>query len=619
MAVAGSLTYKAELDEKEFDSKYAKFQNVLATGGKAIAASMAAAGAAIIAIGTNAIQSYADYEQLVGGAQLMFGDAYNFIADKAANAYATVQMSQNDYLQQVNGFAVGLKTALGGNAQAAAELADKIVTAEADVVAATGNSQEAVQAAFNGIMKSNFTMLDNLQLGIKPTKEGMQEVIDKVNEWNTANGKATSYQIDNLADCQSALVDYIEMQGIAGYAANEAADTIQGTLASVKGAWENLLTGLADDNADFETLIGNLVDSIVNLAGNLIPRIKNVLEGIGGLISGLIQELGPTILEMLPDLIDQFIEIIIQTIEAIMPAIAEFIPKVIQLLVEQLPNVIALGSTIIVQLLEGIAQALPQLIAMLPTIITQMITTLLEYLPDIIVAGLDILIALIEGIVQAIPQLIEMLPTIIEAIVNTLLNPDMIGKLVEAAIRIVIALGVGMVQNIPKLVAMIPQIIDSIVKAFINMDWGSLGRNVLQGILNGFSNAGNLIWDAIKSVGNSMLSGIKAFFGIASPAKKTMPLGKYTAQGVAVGYKDGEDDILDSIDDVNKDVYKELEKSVNIETGNIVGKAFITANNSGYQIIENHVEVGDVVLDGKKVGQATTPYVVKTMKAVGVR
>jgi len=252
MAVAGSLTYKAELDEKEFDSKYAKFQNVLATGGKAIAASMAAAGAAIIAIGTNAIQSYADYEQLVGGAQLMFGDAYNFIADKAANAYATVQMSQNDYLQQVNGFAVGLKTALGGNAQAAAELADKIVTAEADVVAATGNSQEAVQAAFKVIRKSNFTMLDNLQLGIKPTKEGMQEVIDKVNEWNTANGKATSYQIDNLADCQSALVDYIEMQGIAGYAANEAADTIQGTLASVKGAWENLLTGLADDNADFE-------------------------------------------------------------------------------------------------------------------------------------------------------------------------------------------------------------------------------------------------------------------------------------------------------------------------------------------------------------------------------
>ena len=100
----------------------------------------------------------------MGGAELLFGDAYDFIAGRAANAYAHVQMSQNEYLQQVNGFATGLKTALGGNEQAAAELAARIIEAEADVVAATGNSQEAVQNAFNGIMKSNFTMLDNLDI-----------------------------------------------------------------------------------------------------------------------------------------------------------------------------------------------------------------------------------------------------------------------------------------------------------------------------------------------------------------------------------------------------------------------------------------------------------------------
>ena len=88
----------------------------------------------------------------------MFGEAYDFIANKAQNAFATVQMSQNDYLRQVNGFATGLKTALGGNEKAAAKLADRIVTAEADVVAATGASQEAIQNAFNGIMKSNYTI-----------------------------------------------------------------------------------------------------------------------------------------------------------------------------------------------------------------------------------------------------------------------------------------------------------------------------------------------------------------------------------------------------------------------------------------------------------------------------
>mgnify|MGYP000181888225 CR=1 FL=1 len=232
-------------------------------------------------VGKAAYTSYARYEQLAGGAQLMFGDAYDFVAEKARNAYKSVQMSQNDYLQQVNGFATGLKTALGGNVQAAAELADKVITAEADVVAATGNTQEAVQNAFNGIMKSNFTMLDNLQLGITPTKEGFQQLIDKVNEWNAENGEATAYTIDNLADCQAALVDYIEMQGLAGYAANEAADTIEGSTASMKAAWQNLATGMADSNADMEGLTQDFVDSVFTAGRNIIPRVQQIVTGVG--------------------------------------------------------------------------------------------------------------------------------------------------------------------------------------------------------------------------------------------------------------------------------------------------------------------------------------------------
>lgn len=232
-------------------------------------------------VGKAAYTSYARYEQLAGGAQLMFGDAYDFVAEKARNAYETVQMSQNDYLQQVNGFATGLKTALGGNVQAAAELADKVITAEADVVAATGNTQEAVQNAFNGIMKSNFTMLDNLQLGIAPTKEGFQQLIDKVNEWNAENGEATAYTIDNLADCQAALVDYIEMQGLAGYAANEAAGTIEGSTASMKAAWQNLATGMADSSADMEGLTKDFVDSVFTAGKNIIPRVQQIVTGVG--------------------------------------------------------------------------------------------------------------------------------------------------------------------------------------------------------------------------------------------------------------------------------------------------------------------------------------------------
>lgn len=235
----------------------------------------------IYELGKASYSSYARFEQLSGGARLMFGDAYDFVSQKAKNAYKTVQMSQNDYLQQVNGFATGLKSSLDGNARAAAELADRIITAEADVVAATGNTQEAVQNAFNGIMKSNYTMLDNLQLGITPTKQGFQELIDKVNEWNAENGRMTNYTIDNLADCQSALVDYIEMQGFAEYASKEAAGTIEGSTASMMAAWENLATGFADETADMETLVGNFVDSVQTAGNNILPTVGRIVTGIG--------------------------------------------------------------------------------------------------------------------------------------------------------------------------------------------------------------------------------------------------------------------------------------------------------------------------------------------------
>lgn len=268
---------------KDSENKTSTFADVLkanlASG--AIIAGVKKLAGVVADVGKAAYTSYARYEQLAGGAQLMFGDAYDFVAEKARNAYKAVQMSQNDYLQQVNGFATGLKTALGGNVQAAAELADKVITAEADVVAATGNTQEAVQNAFNGIMKSNFTMLDNLQLGITPTKEGFQQLIDKVNEWNAENGEATAYTIDNLADCQAALVDYIEMQGLAGYAANEAAGTIEGSTASMKAAWQNLATGMADSSADMEGLTKDFVDSVFTAGRNIIPRVQQIVTGVG--------------------------------------------------------------------------------------------------------------------------------------------------------------------------------------------------------------------------------------------------------------------------------------------------------------------------------------------------
>lgn len=332
-----------------------KIGSVAAKAGKAIIAGIGAGSAAVAALGKSAISGYADYEQLAGGAQLMFGNAYDYIAEKARSAYKDVQMSENEYLQQVNGFATGLKTALGGNEQAAAELANRIIKAEADVVAATGNTQEAVQNAFNGIMKNNFTMLDNLQIGITPTKEGMQEVIDKVNEYKKSIGETTEYQIDNLADCQSALVDYIKMVGMQDYAQNEAANTIQGSLARTRSAWENLLTGFADETKDVNALIDSFAESALITLNNIAPRIQQFLKGFGTFVSGL----APIISKELPGLIKSLIPGLIDGVAVMLDAIVKALPELLQ--------------AILPSLIQGVVTITESLITELPAILSALL------------------------------------------------------------------------------------------------------------------------------------------------------------------------------------------------------------------------------------------------------
>lgn len=593
----GADKAKNEIDETT-DHAERKGSKLLSTMAKIGTAAIAAGSAAVVAIGKQALSSYADYEQLVGGAQLMFGEAYDYIADKAANAYKTVQMSQNDYLQQVNGFATGLKTALGGNEQAAAELADRIINAEADVVAATGNSQEAVQNAFNGIMKSNYTMLDNLQIGITPTKEGFQEVIDKVNEWNTANGRATEYQIENLADCQSALVDYIEMVGMQGYASREAADTIQGSVASMKGAWSNLLTGIADENADFKTLTSNFVDSLVSVGKNIIPRISVILGGISQLVTSASTTIIPMVITTITDNLPALLQAAVALVGALGQGIIDSLPAITQAaidilfflangLIENLPTLIdgivqvtltivqMLTSTdfliqlnetalqLIMTLAQGLIDAIPQLIATIPLIIGNWLAAVVVQLPSIIQMGIDLLFALIDGIIQCIPELVAAVPTLIIAFINGIVNN--LDKIILAAPQIIVSLITGIVGAIPELIAAVPRIIAAIADTIRNYDWGSIGRNIVQGLKDGIAG----MWDNIKNwfseKVDGLVGGVKKILGIASPSKVFAGIGGFMAEGLGEGF-----------DDQFKSVKKDIEGNMSFDAGTITADANIS-------------------------------------------
>lgn len=431
IALKGKDQFNGDIDESSSKAEKlsGKIGKGLVTAAKLGAAAIGAAATAVGALTKKSLEEYAEYEQLVGGAKLMFGDAYSYIADKAANAYSTVQMSQNDYLQQVNGFATGLKTALGGNEQAAAELADRIINAEADVVAATGNSQEAVQNAFNGIMKSNFTMLDNLQIGITPTKEGFQEVIDKVNDWNAANGKATKYQIENLADCQSALVDYIEMQGLAGYAADEAAGTIQGSLSMMKAAWTNLLTGIGDDTQDMDKLIDNFVESTGTAAENILPRLGKIITGIGSLA----ERLAPVVAAAIPGLVTTVLPKLVQSgismVGAILQGLVQMLPQIIQYGIDMVITLIESISSdpeslvetaimLVVTIVSGLIDALPKLIAAAADLVTGLNRALISNAPNLLSAGLKLVGKIVEGIANSLGEIVNAGAKVVDSIID---------------------------------------------------------------------------------------------------------------------------------------------------------------------------------------------------------
>lgn len=384
----------------------------LATAAKIGTAAVTGAGAAIVALTKASIDSYSEYEQLAGGAKLLWGDAYDFVADKAAGAYATVQMSQNEYLAQVNAFSTGLKTALAGNEKEAAILADRIITAQADIVAATGASRESVENAFNGIMKSNYTMLDNLQLGITPTKNGFQEIIDIVNKWNAEQGKATNYQIDNLADAQSALLDYIEIQGMSGYAAMEASGTISGSIASVKSAWSNLITGLSDDNANIDELISNFTETVRTASDNLIPIISKALFGavdlFDKLVPRLIEEMPSTISELAPKIVEIGMNIITMLADGftnnqvdIAGGVSNTINFLIETFIKLIPKIVEVGMTLVFQLVVGLISAIPQLVMAVPQLIDALISGMIDASDKFAQQGTEFVDAIMEGILKA--------------------------------------------------------------------------------------------------------------------------------------------------------------------------------------------------------------------------
>lgn len=256
-------------------------KNKLGVAAKAGVAAVAAVGTATVAIGKTALDAYSNYEQLVGGIDTLFKSSSAKMQQYAANAYQTAGVSANRYMEISTSFAAALISSLGGNTEAAADMANTAIMDMSDNANKMGTSLETVQEAYMSLSRGNYEMLDSLKLGYGGTKSELERLLSDAEKFSAAQGKVRDFSVDSYSDIVEAIHIVQDEMGITGTTAEEAATTIEGSVNMAKAAWENWLAGLGNEDADMEGLTDQLVGSVVTAGENIIPRVGQIMTTLG--------------------------------------------------------------------------------------------------------------------------------------------------------------------------------------------------------------------------------------------------------------------------------------------------------------------------------------------------
>lgn len=464
-ATVGSAVVKLKFDGKDVKSELSGiekqtngfgskiggiFKNVAKVGAAAFSTMAGAATAFVGKTAKAAVEGFAEYEQLVGGVDTLFKDASDIVQKNADIAFKTAQISANDYMSTVTSFSASLIQSLGGDTQAAAKAADKAIIDMADNANKMGTDMSMIQNAYQGFAKQNYMMLDNLKLGYGGTRTEMQRLLADAEKVTGIH-----YEIGNFADMVEAIHVIQGELGITGTSAEEASKTIQGSLNSMKSAWSNLVVGISNDQADFNALMGQFVESAGTFLENVIPVIETTLPKIGELIDKLV----PIIMAKLPGLI--------QT-----------------------------------------------LLPMFINVVTQIAITIIQNLPMILTMILNGFLAALPGIVSAI---VEALPQIIQAIIDFLTNPETITLLIDAAVQLFMALVMAVPQILGGLIAAFGTLVGNLWNGITSM-FGQFAANFGEFISGIFKGAINGMISFIENFINTPINLINGFLDIINGA-----------------------------------------------------------------------------------------------------
>lgn len=554
----GNETKKAGNATDETSGKFSKLGEVVKGAAKVALAAVGATEAAVGALVKQAVESYAEYEQLVGGVDTLFGSASAEVQKKADNAYKTAGMSANEYMETVTGFSASLIQSLGGDTEKAAKYADMAITDMSDNANKMGTDMSSIQNAYQGFAKQNYTMLDNLKLGYGGTKEEMERLLEDASKIS-----GIKYDISSYADIVDAIHVVQTEMGITGTTAKEASTTIQGSISSMKSAWQNLLTGLADENADLDVLVTNMIESVGTVVENVLPKISVAAEGIVSIIQNLIPQIPPLIEQLLPPLLEGALSLI-QGLVTILPEITSTItgmlPSVLTSLVGMTPEILTSILTIITSLLNSITGMLPMTVETIMQVVPLLVTSLVAATPQLLEAAIQFLLAIVEAVPTIITSLVDALPLIVSTIISTLLSN--LPMLQNAAFQLFF----GIIKAIPEIIVALSKEMPNIIKGITDglvkgiPELVKTGGNMLKGLFDGLLDI-TAIGNAVKKLFNGIVGGLKEKFGIHSPSKVMADIiGKNLALGIGSGFEK-------NIGAVNREISKSLnfdDASVNI-------------------------------------------------------
>ena len=458
-------------------------------------------------------------------------------------------------MDTVTSFSASLLQGLGGDTEKAAEVANQAVIDMADNANKMGTSMEMIQNAYQGFAKQNYTMLDNLKLGYGGTATEMARLInDSGGLGDTVEVTAdtvNSVSFDKMIEAIHVIQDQM---GITGTTAEEAASTIEGSVNMMKSAWSNLVTGIADDNADLDQLIENFTYSVSKATENIIPRVEKILTGFGDLIV----KLAPVITAQLPS----------------------FVSTV-------LPPLVAAAT----ELINGLIAALPSIVQSLIDVVPTIIQSFVDIAPTFLEALLQITAQVIQGVAEKLPEIMAAFASAIPALVEILTSPDNLVALVEASTMFIVALVEGLVDNLPTLLDEAPKIIKNLASAFIQ-SIGYIGEAAIEigialvkGIWEGIKRMGDWLTGMVKGFFDGIVDGVKGFLGIHSPSRVFAGIGENMALGLGEGW-DNE--------------YGNIKRS--IASGMDFGTASVDFGASGVAAIGNSIASGVGALAASGVG-----------------